>query len=302
MSRRTRFEVSAGAQVWSANLDVSLEETVQRLAKMPLAHQPGSTFEYSISTDVLGRVIEVVSGKPLDKFIADGLTGPLGLTSLKFQVDPDAAFAWDPAYDSPAGSSGPDTMPLRERAAARLRKRPVGLSGGAGMYGTAGDYARFAQMLLEKGKFNGVRILSEKSVQLMTSDHLGPDVQFPANMRNLLRPITPSPEMGQGFGLGFAVRTVQGRNPSHGSVGEFYWAGASGVYFWVDPEQRLIALSFTAQSKPDTKVLYRQLVRQLVYQSLDVVYPPRQSPMFTFNRPVTPVAWKAVDETPEFTP
>ncbi len=265
--------------VWSAALDVPLPETITRLSKLPLAHQPGTTFEYSISTDVLGRVIEVVSGKPLDQYIAERVTGPLGLHSLKFQVDANAPFAFDPLFDPSSQPGAPSVNPLRAKFDARIRTRPIGLSGGGGMYGSAGDYLRFAQMLLNGGQLDRVRILSEKSVMLMTNDHLGPDVEIPLNIRALLRLITPSAEMGQGFGLGFAVRTVAGRNPAPGSVGEFYWAGASGVYFWVDPEQHLIALSLTAQSKFDTKVLYRELSRQLVYQALDVVYSPRVSPV-----------------------
>jgi CubicO group peptidase (beta-lactamase class C family) len=265
--------------VWSVSLDVPLEETITRLSKIPLAHQPGTTFEYSISTDVLGRVIEVVSGEPLDQYVAEHVTGPLGLHSLKFQVDPNAPFAYDPIFDPSSESGAPKVTPLREAFATRIHKRPIGLSGGGGMYGTAGDYVRFAQMLMNGGQLDGVRILSQKSVMLMTSDQLGPDTQIPLNIRRLLRLITPSAEMGQGFGLGFCVRTVAGRNPEPGSVGEFYWAGASGVYFWVDPEQKLIALSMTAQSKFETKVLYRELSRQLVYQALDVVYPAGVSPI-----------------------
>ncbi len=261
------------ANVWSMNFDVPLAETITRLSRMPLANQPGSTFDYSISTDVLGRVVEVVSGKLLGQFITDRIASPLGLRTLKFHVDVDASFAWDPLFDPSPDPHSPEVQPTRATTDRRIHQDPGDYSGGGGMFGTAGDYLRFAQMLLNGGILDGNRVLSSKSVALMTSNHLGPHVDIPHNIRALLRFIAPSPEMGQGFGLGFAVRTAPGRNPAPGSVGDFYWGGASGVYFWVDPEQKLIALSLTAQSKFETKVLYRQLARQLVYQALEDVYP-----------------------------
>jgi CubicO group peptidase (beta-lactamase class C family) len=135
----------------------------------------------------------------------------------------------------------------------------------------------FAQMLLNGGEVNGARILSRKSVALMTSDHLSPCVVHPQNIRSLLSIIAPTPEMGQGFGLGFAVRTAPGRNPLPGSVGDFYWAGISGVYFWVDPQERLVVTSMTAQGKSDIRIRFRQLARQLVYQSLVTTNPPLPS-------------------------
>ncbi len=261
------------ANVWSTGFDVPLAETITRLAAMPLASEPGTTFEYSISTDVLGRVIEVVSGQSLDAFIEEHIGRPLGLETLKFHVSPGAPYAWDPIFDPLPASSEPN--PLRAAAEARKRGHSGCLSGGGGMFSTAGDYLRFAQMLLNDGQLEGKRILSAKSVMLMRSNHLPPGITVPDNIRALLRLIAPTPEMGQGFGLGLAVRTAAGRNPAPGSVGDFYWGGASGTYFWADPEQQLIAVSFTAQSRFETKVLYRQLLRQLVYQALEDVYPAR---------------------------
>ena len=260
------------ANVWSMNLDVPLAETITRLSRMPLASQPGSTFDYSISTDVLGRVVEVVSGKLLGEFIRDRIAVPLGLRTLKFHVDVNAPFAWDPLFDPSHHPHPLEAQSSRASTDKRIHLDPGDYSGGGGMFGTAGDYLRFAQMLLNGGILDGNRLLSSKSVALMTTNHLGPHVEIPQNIRALLRLIAPSLEMGQGFGLGFAVRTAPGRNPAPGSVGDFYWGGASGVYFWVDPEQKLIALSLTAQSEFETKVLYRELARQLVYQALEDVY------------------------------
>jgi CubicO group peptidase (beta-lactamase class C family) len=238
-------------------------EMIGRLAKLPLAHQPGTTFEYSVSTDVLGRLVEVVSGQPLDQYIEQHIAKPLGLRSFAFKVPPGYTLALTP--DEPGGEGG---------AQAARARTPAFLSGGGGMYATAGDYMRFAQMLLNGGELDGVRILSPKTVALMTSNHLPPCVVIPPNMRSLLSIIAPTQEMGQGFGLGFAVRTAAGHNPMPGSVGEYYWAGISGVYFWVDPQERLVVVSMTAQGKTDVRIRYRQLARQLVYQALTTSNPP----------------------------
>lgn len=245
--------------------ELTTAEMITRLAKLPLAHQPGTTFEYSVSTDVLGRLVEVVSGQPLDQYIEQHISKPLGLRSLAFKVLPGYSLALGP--DEAGGEAGKQAAEARTRTSAFL-------SGGAGMHATAGDYMRFAQMLLNGGELDGVRILSPKNVALMTSNHLPPCVVIPPNMRSLLSIIAPTPEMGQGFGLGFAVRTAAGRNPLPGSVGEYYWAGISGVYFWVDPQERLIVASMTAQGKTDVRIRYRQLARQLVYQALVTSNPP----------------------------
>jgi CubicO group peptidase (beta-lactamase class C family) len=240
-------------------------EMITRLAKLPLAHQPATTFEYSVSTDVLGRIVEVVSGETLDQYVERHIAKPLGLGSWGFKVQPGYTLALSPA-DS-GGEAG------RQPAEARTRA-PAFLSGGGGMYSTAGDYMRFAQMLLNGGELGGVRILAPKTVALMTSNHLPPCVVYPPNMTSLLSIIAPTPEMGQGFGLGFAVRVAQGHNPLPGSVGEFYWAGITGVYFWADPQERLIVASMTAQGQTNIRIRYRQLVRSLVYQALEKSNPP----------------------------
>lgn len=239
-------------------------EMITRLAKLPLAHQPATTFEYSVSTDVLGRIVEVVSGETLDQYVERHIAKPLGLGSFGFKVQPGYTLALAP---NESGEGGKQVAEARART-------PAFLSGGGGMYATGGDYMRFAQMLLNGGELDGVRILSPKTVALMTSNHLPPCVVYPRNMTSLLSIIAPTPEMGQGFGLGFAVRVAQGHNPLPGSVGEYYWAGISGVYFWVDPQERLIVASMTAQGRTDMRIRYRQLARSLVYQALEKSNPP----------------------------
>ena len=238
---------------------------ITRLARLPLAHQPGTTFEYSVSTDVLGRLVEVVSGQALDQYIEQHIAKPLGLRSFGFKAPPDFTLALGP---------NEATVEAARKATEARARTPAFLSGGGGMYATAGDYMRFGQMLLNGGELKGVRILSRKSVALMTSNHLPPCVVHPPNIRSLLSMIAPTPEMGQGFGLGFAVRVAPGRNPLPGSVGEFYWAGISGVYFWVDPQEQMVVALMTAQGRADIRIRYRQLVRQLVYQALETSNPP----------------------------
>jgi CubicO group peptidase (beta-lactamase class C family) len=245
--------------------DATNAELVSRLAKLPLAHQPGTTFEYSVSTDVLGRLVEVVSGETLDQYVERHIARPLGLKSFSFRVGPEYTLALGP--DDPTGEAG-------KKVAAGRAKAPAFLSGGGGMYSTGPDYLRFAQMLLNGGELDGVSVLSRKSVALMSSNHLPPCTVFPPNMRSLLSIIAPTPEMGQGFGLGFAVRVAPGRNPLPGSVGDFYWAGITGVYFWVDPQERMVAVLMTAQGRADIRIRYRQLTRQLVYQALVTSNPP----------------------------
>jgi CubicO group peptidase (beta-lactamase class C family) len=243
--------------------ELTTAEMISRLARLPLAYQPGTTFEYSVSTDVLGRLVEVVSGQPLDQYVEQHIAKPLGLRSFAFNVRPGYTLALGP--DEAGGEGG---------AQATRARTPAFLSGGGGMYATAGDYVRFAQMLLNGGELDGVRILSPKTVALMASNHLPPCVVIPPNIRSLLSIIAPTPEMGQGFGLGFAVRTTAGHNPLPGSVGEYYWAGISGVYFWVDPQERLVVVLMTAQGNADIRRRYRQLARQLVYQTLTTSNPP----------------------------
>jgi CubicO group peptidase (beta-lactamase class C family) len=236
----------------------SLAEFVTKLSKLPLAHQPGQVWEYSMSVDVLGRVIEVVSGMELDSFIAERITKPLGMTATDFYVhEPDLARLAEPQADT-AGKRPP--VP-------DVTKKPRFFSGGGGMVSSAADYLRFCEMLLNGGEYGGVRLLSPHTVRLMTSNALPPNIGYTERARRTPGDITPSPEMGQGFGLGFAVRTAAGHNPLPGSVGTFYWTGAWGTTFWVDPKEKLIALQLIqvplSQGAP-----YRRAFRNLTYQAL----------------------------------
>ena len=233
----------------------SLAEMVAAIARLPLAHQPGEAWEYSVSTDVLGRIVEVVSGMELDQFVAGRITGPLRMADTGFYLNASQAARLARA-DSATMLSGTDPT-----------AKPAVFSGGGGMLSSAGDYARFCQMLLNGGELDGVRILSPKTVALMTSDQLPPATERHTAVATLLDSFGPTPEMGTSFGLGFAVRTDPGRNPVPGSVGDFSWAGITGTYFWVDPMEKLVTV-LMIQVPVTTNVPYWRQTRTLVYQAL----------------------------------
>jgi len=232
--------------------DVTPAEQIERLAKVPLAHQPGSTFEYGLSVDVLGRVIEVISGMSLGQFLQERIFIPLGMTDSAFIVSKDKLdrlaqpFATDKATNIPI-SLLDVTVPQKNDA------------GGAGGVGTASDYARFLQMMINGGQLDGVRLLSPTTVKYMTVDHLAGD--FKASGATTL-------PAGTGFGLGFAVRRETGRFEVTGNAGEYYWAGAAGTGFYVDPKEDLICVWMT-QGQPGMPRRYdRYLFKQMVYQAI----------------------------------
>jgi CubicO group peptidase (beta-lactamase class C family) len=233
----------------------SLADMVATIASLPLLHHPGEVWEYSVSTDVLGRVVEVVSGMPLDQFVAERITRPLKMVDTGFYLT--AAQATRLARPDAAMMMPPGDVTAK----------PAILSGGGGMLSTAGDYGRFCQMLLNGGVLDGVRILAPHTVALMTSDQLAPAVERHSPVAMLLDAFGPTPEMGTSFGLGFGVRTAAGRNPVPGSVGDFSWAGITGTYFWVDPKEKLVVV-LMIQVPQATDVPYWRRVRTLVYQAL----------------------------------
>ena len=235
------------------------ETLVTKLAALPLVFQPGTTFEYSMSTDVLGRVVEVVSGQTLDVFLQDRILGPLAMHDTTFRL--------------PAEKRDRFAQPLLAKNGMNPLNviydldgpPPAYLAGGAGILTTAPDYLRFAYALQGGGTFDGVRLLSRKTMDLMTSDHLPPGCAYGPFTR-LLGITAPLPEYGQGFGLGVNVRTHAGRNPNAGSIGDFCWSGLSGTYFWVDPAEKLVAVLM--MQAPELRVHYRALLRDLVYAAL----------------------------------
>jgi CubicO group peptidase (beta-lactamase class C family) len=230
---------------------------ITKLSKLPLVYSPGTTWEYSVSTDVLGRIVEVVSGQSLDRFVADRITSPLKMH--------------DTGFAAPTTQAARGARPHAEGPAKRVPDIPVVTadlpykSGGGGMVSTAHDYARFCQFLLNAGELDGVRLVSRKTIELMTANHLPPDTPIGADMARF-EALAPSAAMGQGFGLGFAVRTDAGRNPLPGSVGDYFWGGAYGTYFWVDPKENMYVVLM--MQSPQARLPYRFLLRQMVYQAL----------------------------------
>ena len=237
--------------------DQTNAETVEKLAKLALLYQPGTHWEYSMATDVLGRVVEVASGMTLDKFIEERITKPLKMGETAFEASPDKKDRGArPQKEGPKN----ELPPVPD-----VTLKTVWKSGGGGMVSTAADYARFLQMFANGGQLDGVRLISRKTIDLMTADHLPPDIRMGGGMWQL-GVMEPSAHMGQGFGLGFAVRNEQGRNPLPGSPNDYHWAGVYGTYFWHDPRERMYVV-FMMQS-PAARSLYRDLVRDLVYQAL----------------------------------
>jgi CubicO group peptidase (beta-lactamase class C family) len=224
-------------------------DQVATLGRLPLVHQPGTHWEYSRSTDVLGRLVEVVSGLTLGEYLQQHILAPLGMIDTAFYVPTHAlsrlaqAFAKDPDTGSGVQLINVSDAPKFE-------------SGGGGLVSTAADYARFLQMLLNGGKFDDVRLLSRKTIELMTADHLGPITGAP----DLLLP-------GYGFGLGFAVRLEPGISHVPGSVGQYFWGGLAGTTFWVDPAEELFAVLLI--QGPGQRDYFRTLFRDMVYAAFD---------------------------------
>ncbi|MFD0819380.1 serine hydrolase domain-containing protein [Micromonospora zhanjiangensis] len=240
---------------------IDLAAACETWARLPLLFQPGTGWGYGVATDVLGRLVEVVSGQSLDDFFADRILGPLGLTDTRWWVDEADVHRQAALYvPSPA-----DGRAVRHDGLGALGRTPPSLlSGGGGLVSSAADYHRFTQLLLRGGELDGVRLLGPRTVRFMTRNHLpgGNDLASfdPAGFAE-------TTFEGVGFGLGFAVvqDPVPSRVPS--SVGEYYWGGAASTAFWIDPQEDVTALLFTQLLPSSTHPLRPQL-RQLVYSAL----------------------------------
>jgi CubicO group peptidase (beta-lactamase class C family) len=242
--------------------NTTLAEMVTKISKLPLANQPGEVWEYSVAVDVLGRVIEVVSGMDLDRFVEERITKPLGMSSTGFFVrEADQGRLAQPQVD-PATGKRPPMFDATQK--------PRLFSGGGGGVSTASDYLLFCQMLLHGGKLGTARLLSQSTINLMTSNALKPGIGYSTYQLQRFGDIFPAPAMGQGFGLGFAVRNETGQNPLPGTVGSFYWTGATGTTFFVDPKQELVIIMMIQVPSP-ANVFYRRAVRYLAYQALTAV-------------------------------
>jgi CubicO group peptidase (beta-lactamase class C family) len=232
---------------WSG---VTPAEQIAALAKVPLARQPGTMWEYGLSTDVVGRVVESISGVSLGRFLEERLFRPLAMTDTTFllRADKIKRLAQPLATDRATGKP----IVLHDVTVA-----PKNDAGGAGAASSTIDYARFLQMLANGGQLDGKRLIAGTTVRHMTSDHLGD-----------IKPAIPLLAPGYGFGLGFAIRRTDGLNGVAGSAGEYNWGGAGGTAFWVDPKEQLVAVLMTQAQPGPWQREFRELFRQLVYQAI----------------------------------
>ncbi len=235
-----------------AHRDETVRDTVARMASLPFAAHPGERFVYGYNTDILGAVIERVSGQSLDAFLREAILDPLGMQDTHFYLPPNKVGRLATVYSATDSGLKRAPEPGLGIGQGHYVKGPrVSLSGGAGLLSTAEDYARFLQMLLNGGSLDGRRVLSRKSVELMTVDHLN-GIPFRA---------------GQGFGLGFSVVTDLGARGQPGSEGEFGWGGAYHSTYWVDPREGLVVVYLT-QLIPANGLDEHSKLRALVYQAL----------------------------------
>lgn len=230
-------------------------QMADELGKAPLAQQPGTAWEYSLSVDVQGRVIEAVTGKRLGDFMAERIFKPLKMKDSGFLVSAENLPRLAEAF-----SKDPATGEINKLI--DVSKQPGNDSGGAGAVSTAGDYLRYCQAMLNGGQLDGARILSRSTVRLMTSDHLGSAISTTVNPGMLLLG-----SQGYTFGLGFLIRQGDGIAGVHGSAGEFMWAGAAGTFFWAEPKEQTCTV-YMSQSPSPQRAYYRRLLKSEVSQAL----------------------------------
>lgn len=239
----------------------TLDEMVAKLADIPLKFQPGTRWNYGLSTDVCGYLVEQFSGQPLDEFVAERITGPLAMRDSGFQVQAGGEGRFAACYRHEAEAS----YALQDDPEkSRYLSRPTFLSGGGGMVGTLDDYHRFALMLLNKGALAGERLLGRKTVEYMATNHLPGNVDLAAMGQPVF---TETSYEGIGFGLGFSVVVDPAAANVLDSVGEFAWGGAASTYFWIDPVEELIVV-FLTQLLPSSTYPIRRELKTLVYQAL----------------------------------
>ena len=251
-------------EVWQADreaekvtLDETLEEWIRRFIRLPLAHQPGAKWHYGLSTDVLGYVVEVISGLAFDAFLEQKIFMPLGMVDTGFFVPQEKIGRLAVLY-GPAEGGGLKVVDAPETS--KYSKPRKYLSGGGGLVSTASDYMRFAQMLLNGGVLNGVRLLRQETVELMMTNHLS-DELIPIDFD----PLTPYLR-GHGFGFGFAVITDVAQSVMLGSEGAFWWGGFANTFFWVDPREELIGLIMPQLTPAGDKTIQREF-QELCYQA-----------------------------------
>ena len=241
---------------------VPLQEMIDGLARMPLEFSPGQAWNYSVATDVLGYLIEVVSGQSFAEFLHARIFAPLGMVDTDFHVPASKAARLAACYQAlPGGKKELQDDPTKSP----YLSPPTFYSGGGGLVSTAADYLRFCRMLRNGGKLDGARILSPKTLQLMTSNHLPDGKDLTQLSMSMFSEATYA---GVGFGLGFSVTLNPARTLLPGTVGDFSWGGMASTYFWVDPVEELIVI-FLTQLMPSATYPLRRELRTLVYSAFD---------------------------------
>ena len=239
----------------------TLQEMVEKLAKLPLKFSPGTRWNYGLSTDVCGHLVERFSGQALDEFVAERIAGPLGMVDSGFQVRSGSEARFASCYQHVA----PGSYRLQDDPEkSRYLQRPAFLSGGGGMVGSIDDYHRFARMLLNKGELDGERLLGRKTVEYMASNHLPGNCDLAAMGQPVF---SETPYEGIGFGLGFSVVVDPAAANVLDSPGEFAWGGAASTYFWIDPKEEVVVV-FLTQLLPSSTYPLRRELKTLVYQAL----------------------------------
>ena len=251
-----------GGFEWGNPKGADLAACCAMWAAMPLAFQPGTEWNYGVSTDVLGRLVEVVSGMPLDDFFRTRIFEPLGMTETDFYVHDESLDRFATLYVRNPKTG--EAVPAPDALGRGMDQRPTMLGGGGGLVGTAHDYLRFAHMLLNRGELDGVRLLGSRTVDYMTRNHLPGN----ADLESFGRPLFAETSFdGTGFGLGFSVVLDAAANKVLRSQGEYSWGGAASTIFWVDPREEIVAL-FLTQMLPSSTYPIRSQLNQLVQQAL----------------------------------
>lgn len=235
-------------------LKMTADEFINQLAGLPLVHQPGTVWEYSVSIDVLGIMLERITGQTLGGILEERIWKPLGMKDTGFSIPKEKAARYAKALPNNPDTGRPQNVSLHSGPPAKFD------CGGACAAGTTGDYLRFAQMLLNKGHLGDARILGKTTVEYMTADHLGTTID------NRVAATDPS-RAGYGFGLSMAVRTAAGESAVTGTAGDYNWGGANGTMFWVDPKEELVVV-YMAHTPGEPRLYYRALMKSLVMQAL----------------------------------
>jgi CubicO group peptidase (beta-lactamase class C family) len=239
----------------------TLQSMIDDLSKIPLEFSPGEAWNYSVSTDVLGYLVGLISGVPFEQFVKDRILGPLGMTDTDFYVPAAKAHRLAACYSA----DGKGGMTLQDDPAESSFLEPPSLiSGGGGMCSTAADYLTFCRALLNRGELGGVRLIAPKTLALMTANHLPGGRDLTELSRSMFSEATLA---GVGFGLGFAVTMSPAQTLLAGSPGEYYWGGAATTSFWIDPAEELITI-FMTQVLPSSAYPLRRELRTMVYSAI----------------------------------